>query len=62
MDECKPLPVGTPITAAHFVPGQYVDVTGYTIGKGFQGRARFFYYFYFYFYFQRSSSPRRFTW
>ncbi|KAK9814804.1 hypothetical protein WJX72_011718 [[Myrmecia] bisecta] len=31
------LPVGTPITAAHFTPGQFVDITGITIGKGFQG-------------------------
>ncbi len=30
------LPVGTEIRATHFVPGQYVDVTGTTIGKGFQ--------------------------
>lgn len=31
------LPVGTPLNVAHFVPGQYVDVIGKTIGKGFQG-------------------------
>lgn len=31
------LPVGTKITARHFVPGQFVDVTGKTKGKGFQG-------------------------
>ena len=31
------LPVGTELTAAHFVPGQYVDVAGTSIGKGFQG-------------------------
>jgi large subunit ribosomal protein L3 len=31
------LPPGTPITAAHFVAGQYVDVTGVTKGKGFAG-------------------------
>lgn len=30
------LPLGTPITVRHFVPGQYVDVTGITRGKGFQ--------------------------
>lgn len=30
------LPVGTPITVRHFIPGQYVDVTGITMGKGFQ--------------------------
>src|SRR5213082_3906279 len=29
--------VGAEITAAHFVPGQYVDVTGTRIGKGFAG-------------------------
>jgi large subunit ribosomal protein L3 len=28
---------GTELSAAHFVPGQYVDVTGTTIGKGFAG-------------------------
>ena len=31
------LEVGAQITAAHFVPGQYVDVTGISIGKGFAG-------------------------
>lgn len=31
------LPVGTPIGVRHFVPGQYVDITGITMGKGFQG-------------------------
>lgn len=31
------VPVGAEITAAHFVPGQYVDVTGTSIGKGFAG-------------------------
>jgi large subunit ribosomal protein L3 len=29
--------VGAEITADHFVAGQYVDVSGTTIGKGFQG-------------------------
>jgi large subunit ribosomal protein L3 len=29
--------IGAEITAAHFVPGQFVDVTGTTIGKGFAG-------------------------
>ncbi|XP_019339099.1 large ribosomal subunit protein uL3m [Alligator mississippiensis] len=28
---------GTPLYAAHFQPGQFVDVTAKTIGKGFQG-------------------------
>lgn len=31
------LPVGTRINALHFVPGQYLDITGITRGKGFQG-------------------------
>ncbi|ERN02011.1 hypothetical protein AMTRI_Chr02g266340 [Amborella trichopoda] len=31
------LPAGTPINVRHFIPGQYVDVTGITRGKGFQG-------------------------
>jgi large subunit ribosomal protein L3 len=31
------LEVGAEITAAHFVPGQRVDVTGISIGKGFAG-------------------------
>src|SRR5881227_3506810 len=29
--------VGAEITAAHFLPGQYVDVIGSSIGKGFAG-------------------------
>ena len=29
--------VGREITAAHFVPGQFVDVSGVSIGKGFAG-------------------------
>ena len=31
------LPVGAEITADHFVVGQFVDVTGTSIGKGFAG-------------------------
>src|SRR5213595_1866895 len=31
------IPVGAEITADHFVIGQYVDVTGTSIGKGFAG-------------------------
>jgi len=31
------LPIGAVITADHFVVGQFVDVTGTTIGKGFAG-------------------------
>lgn len=29
--------VGAEITADHFIPGQKIDVTGTTVGKGFQG-------------------------
>jgi large subunit ribosomal protein L3 len=29
--------VGAEISAAHFIPGQYVDVSGHTQGKGFAG-------------------------
>jgi large subunit ribosomal protein L3 len=29
--------VGAELTADHFLPGQYVDVQGLTVGKGFQG-------------------------
>lgn len=35
------LPVGTSIGVRHFVPGQYVDVTGITRGKGFQVKLLF---------------------
>src|ERR1700739_4429082 len=35
--EDKMIPVGVEITADHFAVGQYVDVTGVTIGKGFAG-------------------------
>jgi len=31
------IPPGTPLRAAHFQPGQLVDVKGTSIGKGFQG-------------------------
>ncbi|KAJ8494929.1 hypothetical protein ONZ45_g13074 [Pleurotus djamor] len=31
------VPVGTTLSAIHFVPGQYVDVVANSIGKGFQG-------------------------
>src|SRR5499433_560458 len=31
------IPIGAEITADHFVVGQFVDVTGITIGKGFAG-------------------------
>jgi large subunit ribosomal protein L3 len=36
-DEDGLLPVGSTISAEHFVAGQMVDVTGHTQGKGFQG-------------------------
>lgn len=32
------IPVGTSIGVRHFVPGQYVDIQGITMGKGFQVR------------------------
>jgi large subunit ribosomal protein L3 len=31
------VPVGTPLSVKHFVPGQYVDIQGISKGKGFQG-------------------------
>ncbi|KAG6868233.1 hypothetical protein C0993_005933 [Termitomyces sp. T159_Od127] len=31
------VPVGTTLSAIHFVPGQFVDVVSNSIGKGFQG-------------------------
>src|SRR6185369_15744097 len=31
------LEVGAELSAAHFLPGQFVDVTGTSIGKGFAG-------------------------
>src|SRR5262249_44755548 len=31
------LEVGAELSVEHFVPGQFVDVSGLTIGKGFQG-------------------------
>ena len=34
------LEVGAQLSAAHFIPGQYVDVTGTTIGRGFSGVMR----------------------
>lgn len=37
VDEHGVLPVGTQLTCRHFMPGQCVDVTGITKGKGFQG-------------------------
>ena len=37
VDEKALIPVGAEITADHFVVGQFVDVTGTAIGKGFAG-------------------------
>lgn len=37
VDDAGVIPVGAEITADHFVPGQFVDVTGTTTGKGFAG-------------------------
>jgi large subunit ribosomal protein L3 len=37
VNEDAVLPVGAEITADHFIPGQFVDVTGTSIGKGFAG-------------------------
>lgn len=31
------LAVGAELSASHFIPGQFVDITGTTIGKGFAG-------------------------
>lgn len=37
VDEKNLLEVGAELSPAHFVVGQYVDVSGITIGRGFQG-------------------------
>ena len=37
VDEAAMLEPGTELVASHFVPGQYVDISGKTIGKGFAG-------------------------
>src|SRR5256884_6383108 len=37
VDEEGLIPVGAEITADHFIVGQFVDVTGTSIGKGFAG-------------------------
>ena len=37
VDEKHLLEVGAELCASHFVAGQWVDVTGVTIGRGFQG-------------------------
>ncbi len=37
VSEDNMIEIGAELTADHFVPGQYVDVTGTSIGKGFAG-------------------------
>ncbi|MFC0219712.1 large subunit ribosomal protein L3 [Pseudochelatococcus lubricantis] len=37
VDPGQEIPVGAEITVDHFVPGQFVDVTGVSTGKGFAG-------------------------
>src|SRR5580704_4867234 len=37
VDEAALIPVGAVITADHFIVGQFVDVTGTSIGKGYAG-------------------------
>jgi large subunit ribosomal protein L3 len=37
VDEKNLLEIGAELCASHFVVGQFVDVTGITIGRGFQG-------------------------
>ncbi|MBN9064164.1 MAG: 50S ribosomal protein L3, partial [Rhizobiales bacterium] len=37
VDEQHLIPVGAQITADHFIPGQFVDVSGTSTGKGFAG-------------------------
>jgi large subunit ribosomal protein L3 len=37
VSEDSVLEVGAELCVSHFVPGQFVDVTGVTIGKGYQG-------------------------
>jgi len=37
VDENALLEPGAELVPSHFVPGQYVDVSGWSIGKGFQG-------------------------
>jgi large subunit ribosomal protein L3 len=37
VDEGSLIPVGAEITADHFINGQFVDVTGTSIGKGYAG-------------------------
>ena len=37
VEDSDVIPVGAEILADHFVPGQFVDVSGITTGKGFAG-------------------------
>jgi large subunit ribosomal protein L3 len=37
VDKKALLEVGAELSAEHFIPGQFVDVTGISIGRGFQG-------------------------
>lgn len=37
VDEANLIPVGESVDVTHFTEGQYIDVTGITIGKGFAG-------------------------
>ncbi len=37
VEESELIPIGAEITADHFLVGQFVDVTGISIGKGFAG-------------------------
>jgi large subunit ribosomal protein L3 len=37
VDKNALLEVGVELSAEHFIPGQFVDVTGISIGRGFQG-------------------------
>jgi large subunit ribosomal protein L3 len=37
VDEAALIPIGAEITADHFIVGQFVDVTGTSIGKGYAG-------------------------
>jgi large subunit ribosomal protein L3 len=37
VDKNALLEVGAELSAEHFIPGQFVDVTGISIGRGFQG-------------------------
>jgi large subunit ribosomal protein L3 len=37
VDESALIPIGAEITADHFIVGQFVDVTGTSIGKGYAG-------------------------